>query len=387
MSNKRAKVSEEGTPLEYMPGFGNHHSTESLPGALPKGCNNPQKCPYNLYAECLSGTAFTCPRTTNQRSWLYRTRPMCTHKPFDDSEQGLVRAKFQDEHVTPNQMRWLPMAPAEDGTDFVQGMRTMAGAGDPSTRSGLGIHMYTANTSMVDKCMYNSDGDFLIVPQNGTLHVTTELGKMDVAPREICVIQRGIRFSVAVDEPSTGYILEIFDGHFKLPDLGPIGSNGLANVRDFETPVAWYEDRECEMVMVNKFAGKMFQTTTDLSVFNVVAWHGNYAPYKYNLELFCCINSVTFDHPDPSIFTVLTAATNEPGVALADFVIFPTRWMVQENTFRPPWFHRNCMSEFMGMVRQDARNGKRHGHDAYPNLLWHCADTQKRPRCIPLPVF
>lgn len=351
-----------------MPGFGNEHSTEALPGALPERGNNPQRCPYDLYAEQLSGTAFTMPRHSNERSWLYRTRPSVVHAPFvaaEAADAAGVQGTFGagSARTNPNQMRWLPMPmPEADAAavDFVQGLVTIGGSGDPAQLHGLAVHMYAANASMGDKALQNADGDFLIVPQEGALTVTTELGRMHVAPREICVIQRGIRFSVALDGPSRGYVLEIFKGHFVLPDLGPIGANGLANPRDFLTPKAWYEDRDDPFVIVNKFGGAMFQADMPFSPFNVVAWHGNYAPYKYDLDQFVCMNSVTHDHPDPSIYTVLTCQTDTPGLALADFVIFPTRWMVQEDTFRPPWYHRNVMTEFMGMVwgAYDAKEAK-----------------------------
>lgn len=243
--------------------------------------------------------------------------------------------------------------------DWVDGLRTMAGNGDPTAKSGLVIHMYNCNRSMVDTAMYNSDGDFLIVPQVGTLHIQTEMGFLEVAPKEIVVIQRGIRFRVAVDGPSRGYVLELYNGHFQLPDLGPIGSNGLANPRDFLFPVAAYEDRDVDYVVINKYGGHMFSSVMHHSPFNVVAWHGNYCPYKYDLSRFNTMNSVSYDHPDPSIYTVLTCPTDTPGVALCDFVIFPPRWMVMDKSFRPPYYHRNVMTEFMGMVwgKYDAKVG------------------------------
>lgn len=253
----------------------------------------------------------------------------------------------------------MPIPGGKDGADWLEGLHTMAGSGDPCAKSGIAIHMYACNKSMVDTALYNSDGDFLIVPQEGVLHIQTEFGFLDVAPREIVVIQRGITFRVAVDGPSRGYVCEVYGGHFQLPDLGPIGANGLANARDFLYPVAAYEDRDVEYVLVNKFGGRFFSALMKHSPFNVVAWHGNYAPYKYNLEHFNTMNSVSFDHPDPSIYTVLTCPTDTPGVALCDFVIFPPRWMVMDHSFRPPYYHRNLMSEFMGMIwgKYDAKVG------------------------------
>jgi homogentisate 1,2-dioxygenase len=330
--------------------------------------NNPQKCPYGLYAEQLSGTAFTAPRDKNQRTWLYRIRPSVLHTKFEPVD-GLERlcSDWSDQTVDPNQLRWKPepplAAPGGDvpSVDFVRGLATMAGAGDPTLKEGLAIHMYNCNASMVDVCLNNSDGDFLIVPETGALTITTEMGVLVVAPCEVCVVPRGVRFAVAVAGPANrGYVLELYKGHLELPNLGPIGANGLANARDFLHPKAAFEDRACAaFTVLNKFGGRLFAATMDHSPFDVVAWHGNYAPYKYDLRRFCCMNSVTFDHPDPSIYTVLTAPSSEPGTATADFVIFPPRWLVAEGTFRPPWYHRNCMSEFMGMVygSYDAKAG------------------------------
>ncbi|GAM20578.1 hypothetical protein SAMD00019534_037530 [Acytostelium subglobosum LB1] len=335
---------------QYQSGFGNTFESEAIKGSLPYGQNTPQNCPYGLYAEQLSGNAFTVPRATQQRSWLYRIRPSVVHTPLVPFTQPTLMTSNYDT-INPNQLRWKPFPIAEKEHDFIDGMITIAGAGHPSVRHGIAVHIYTATKSMGDKSFYNSDGDFLIVPQQGTLDIQTEFGFLEVHSGEICVIQRGIVFSVNVSGPSRGYILEIFGSHFRLPDLGPIGANGLANPRDFLSPVAAFEERECNHVKINKFGGKLFTSTQTNSPYNVVAWHGNYCPYKYDLNLFCAVNSVTFDHMDPSIFTVLTAPTNEPGVAAADFVIFPPRWMVQENTFRPPYYHRNCMSEFMGLIR------------------------------------
>ncbi|KAJ2758924.1 hypothetical protein IWQ57_006690, partial [Coemansia nantahalensis] len=254
--------------------------------------------------------------------------------------------------TTPTQIRWLPFTiPASADVDFVDGMHTLAGAGDTALKSGLAVHVYAATASMERRAFCSSDGDMLIVPQQGRLDIATEFGPIMAAPNEIVVIQRGIRFSVALpDGPSRGYVLEVFDGHFELPDLGPIGANGLANPRDFQTPAARYEHTSDEWEIVNKYQGELFSARQDHSPFDVVAWHGNYAPYKYDLARFAVVNSVSFDHMDPSIFTVLTCKSAHPGTAVADFVIFPPRFEVQQNTFRPPYFHRNCMSEFMGLI-------------------------------------
>eukprot|EP01083_Nonionella_stella_P154854 499480_1 len=377
--------SEWPTSLSYQSGFGGHFSSEALKGALPARGNNPQKCPYGLYAEQLNGTSFTTPRVQNQRSWLYRILPSVKHTPFKPIDAPRLCADFTSAAPNPNQMRWDPLPlpacppgvdPQEAGAgppvDFVDGLVTWMGAGSAETKTGLAIHLYSASLSMVDRAFYSADGDFLIVPQHGTLQIRTEFGLMEVPPGEIAVIQRGVKYSVALTEPSRGYVLEIFQGHFVIPDLGPIGANGLANPRDFETPVASFEDRSnCKFRLTQKFLGDLFETELDHSPFDVVAWHGNYAPYKYNLEKYCTINSVSFDHIDPSIFTVLTAQSSEPGVAVADFVIFPPRWMVAEDTFRPPYYHRNIMSEYMGSISgsYDAKAGFRPGAGSLHNVM------------------
>uniref|UniRef100_A0A8C4QSA4 Homogentisate 1,2-dioxygenase n=1 Tax=Eptatretus burgeri TaxID=7764 RepID=A0A8C4QSA4_EPTBU len=343
--------------LKYLSGFGNEFSSEDpqYPGSLPQGQNNPQICPYGLYAEQLSGTAFTCPRSINQRSWLYRILPSVCHKPFQPINSGNLVGSWNEVHPNPNQLRWkpFPIPPIQNGpVDFIQGLATVCGAGDATVRNGCAIHTYCCNSSMDSRGFYNADGDFLIVPQQGELMITTEFGKMAVAPLEICVIQQGMRFSVSVTGESMGFILEVYGVHFALPDLGPIGANGLANPRDFLTPVACFEESPSNstFTVLAKFHGRLFSAKQSTSPFNVVAWHGNYVPYKYPLQRFQVMNSVSFDHPDPSIFTVLSAKSAFPGTSIADFVIFPPRWAVAEHTFRPPYFHRNCMSEFMGLL-------------------------------------
>jgi homogentisate 1,2-dioxygenase len=343
---------------KYIPGFGGEHQSEALKDALPKVQSTPQVCPYGLYAEQLSGTSFTTPRSGNQRTWLYRIRPAVVHSAFKRYEgpmKGKIVASFGDQKAVPNQFRWkpFPLPDAKDKVDFVHGLHTLGGAGASELKTGFAIHIYSINTSMVDAAYCNSDGDFLFVPQQGELVIRTEMGFLELHPGEIGIIQRGIRFSVALrkEEASRGYICEVFDSHFRLPDLGPIGANGLAQPRDFEHPVAAFEDRKCDFTLYQKFAGDIFVAKYQNSPFDVVAWHGNYVPYRYDLGKFCVINSVSFDHLDPSIFTVLTAPTALPGVAACDFVIFPPRWAVQKSTFRPPYYHRNCMSEFMGNIR------------------------------------
>ncbi|CAD5210477.1 unnamed protein product [Bursaphelenchus xylophilus] len=346
---------DEFQQLKYLTGFGNEFQTYDprKPNAVPLGQNSPQTCPYGLYAEQLSGTAFTVARGGNKRSWLYRIRPSVIHKPFKsiDISPDVVN-DFSRFHPDPNQYRWKPLPLTDQKKDFVESLVTFCGAGEPCGRNGIAVHMYSCNSSMGNRCFYNSDGDFLIVPQEGELRIKTEFGRLLVKPLEICVIPQGIRFSVDVAKSSRGYILEVFGTHFQLPDLGPIGANGLANPRDFEIPTAWYEDVDgVDYEVINKFQGAFFTASQDHSPFDVVGWHGNYTPYKYDLTKFMVINTVSFDHCDPSIFTVLTAPSTRPGVAIADFVIFPPRWGVADHTFRPPYYHRNCMSEYMGLIK------------------------------------
>ncbi len=338
--------------LAYQSGFLNHFATEAVAGALPEGQNAPQRSALGLYTEQFSGTPFTAPRAVNRRTWTYRIRPSVTHQPFTEAPQRLVRSGPFDEAPTPpNQLRWNPLPIPAEPTDFVEGLVTMGGNGDPAMQTGIGIHIYAANRPMQGRYFYCADGELLVVPQSGNLRIHTELGVMSAAPGEIAVLPRGLKFRVDLpDGAARGYICENYGQHFRLPELGPIGANGLANPRDFLTPVAAFEDQDGDFRIVAKFLGRMWEARIDHSPLDVVAWHGNYAPYKYDLARFNCINTVSFDHPDPSIFTVLTAPTAVPGTANVDFAIFPPRWMVAEHTFRPPWFHRNLMNEFMGLV-------------------------------------
>jgi homogentisate 1,2-dioxygenase len=338
--------------IHYQTGFGNEFATEAIAGALPAGQNSPQKAPFGLYAEQLSGSPFTAPRALNRRSWLYRIRPSVLHKPFKQIDHGLIRtAPFSAESLTPNQLRWDPLPLPSKATDFVAGLITMGGNGDAGASTGAAIHIYAANAPMRDRFFYNADGEMLIVPERGRLLIRTELGILEVSPGEICVLQRGVKFQVDLpDGEARGYICENYGAQFKLPELGLIGANGLANSRDFQIPVAAYEDREADLRVIAKFQGHLWEAIIGHSPLDVVAWHGNYAPYKYDLAQFNTINTVSYDHPDPSIFTVLTSTSDTPGTANVDFVIFPPRWMVAQNTFRPPFFHRNIMSEFMGLI-------------------------------------
>jgi homogentisate 1,2-dioxygenase len=416
-------TTHESSSFEYQTGFDNTFESEAVIGALPKGRNNPRIVPHGLYAEQLSGTAFTCTRSGNRRSWLYRQQPSVVHNSqrFVDSQLFFGGEDPTLGILDPNPLRWKPFTDDDDDDDcvgeeekegnndkleentttttttttttannnnskeknFVTGMHLLGSSGDPSTKHGLAIYVYLFQSSMDDCHLYNSDGDLLLVPQQGSLTIYTELGRLTVAVGEIGVIPRGIIFSVhtmSTSPPETsttpsettkttttnrGYVLEIYKGHFTIPELGPIGSNGLANARDFCYPVAWYENHHpptTTRTLYNKFGSRLWTKSIASTPYNVVAWHGNYLPFKYNLHDFCAVNSVSYDHLDPSIYTVLTCAGgDEPvGTALCDFVIFPPRWMsTDSNTFRPPWFHRNTMTEFMGLIygAYDAKAG------------------------------
>jgi homogentisate 1,2-dioxygenase len=336
--------------FKYQSGFGNEFATEAVKGALPVGRNSPQRAPLGLYAEQFSGTSFTTPRLLNKRTWTYRIQPSVLHRPFQQIESGRLVSRFDEIVTTPNQLRWNPMPLPEAETDFIDGIVTMAACGDPFSQTGLGVHIFACNKNMTDRFFYNADGEMLVVAEKNRVRFLTELGIIEIDSGEIAVLPRGLKFRVELpDGDARGYICENYAAHFRLPDLGPIGANGLANPRDFETPVARFEDKDGEFQLTAKFGGNLWTTEIKSSPLNVVAWHGNYAPYKYDLRRFNTIGSISFDHPDPSIFTVLTAPSPEIGVANCDFVIFPDRWLVQEDTFRPPWFHRNYMSEFMGL--------------------------------------
>lgn len=343
---------DSSSSRNYQSGFGNEFATEALAGSLPIGQNSPQQVAHGLYAEQLSGSAFTAPRAENRRSWLYRIRPGSLHQPFVQVASGLLQSGPFDAHATsPNQLRWDPFPLPSTPTDFIAGLMTIAGNGSPDSQSGIAIHVYAANRAMQDRYFYNADGEMLIVPQQGGLTLRTEMGILDVAPGDIAVLPRGVRFTVELpDGVARGYVCENYGALLRLPELGPIGANGLANARDFLAPVAAFEDREGAFTLLAKFGGKLWSAGITHSPLDVVAWHGNYTPYKYNLAHFNAMNSVSFDHADPSIFTVLTSPSGSAGTANVDFVIFPPRWMVAEHTFRPPWFHRNLMSEYMGLI-------------------------------------
>jgi homogentisate 1,2-dioxygenase len=347
------QVTHSTVTLGYQTGFGNGFETEALPGALPAGQNSPQRCAYGLYAEQISGSPFTAPRAANQRSWLYRIRPTVANwGDFQPLDVPLWRtAPGADPALPPSPLRWDPIPLPEQPLTFIQGVRTITTAGDAGSGTGMAAHVYLANRSTADEYLYNADAEMLFVPQQGSLRLRTECGTIDIVPAEVAVIPRGIKFLVELTAgPVRGYLLENYGAPLRLPERGPIGANCLANPRDFLTPVAAYEDRDAPCKLVVKWGGAFWQADIAHSPLDVVAWHGNYAPYKYDLRRFSPVGPVLFDHADPSIFTVLTSASETPGTANVDFVIFPDRWTVAENTFRPPWYHMNIMSEFMGLI-------------------------------------
>lgn len=349
-----AALTPVGTTPGYMPGFGNDFETEALPGALPQGMNSPQKCAYGLYGEQLTGTAFTAPSHQNERTWCYRIRPSVKHShrynkidlPYFKSAPNV-----DPDVVSLGQYRWDPVPHSDQKLNWLTGMRTMTTAGDVNTQVGMATHIYLVTESMVDEYFYSADSEMLIVPQEGRLRFCTELGIIDLEPKEIAIIPRGLLYRVElIDGPARGFVCENYGQKFELPGRGPIGANCMANRRDFKTPVAWYEDREVRSKVTIKWCGQFHETMINQSPLDVVAWHGNYAPVKYDLRTYCPVGAILFDHPDPSIFTVLTAPSGQPGTANIDFVLFRERWMVAEDTFRPPWYHKNIMSEMMGNI-------------------------------------
>ena len=337
-----------------MPGFGNDFETESLEGALPEGQNSPQRCNYGLYGEQLSGTTFTAPQAQNERTWCYRIRPSVKHANRYEKIQNpywISAPNIDQDIVSLGQYRWDPVPHSDLSLNWINGMRTMTTAGDVNTQVGMAAHIYLVNTSMVDDYFYSADSELLVVPQEGSLRFHTELGIIDLEPKEIGILPRGLLYRVEVTNgPCRGFVCENYGQKFEMPNRGPIGANCLANRRDFKTPVAAFEDRETPSTVTIKWCGQFHKTKIEHSPLDVVAWHGNYAPCKYNLKNFCPVGSILFDHPDPSIYTVLSAPSGILGTANIDFVLFRERWQVAENTFRPPWYHKNVMSELMGNI-------------------------------------
>ncbi|KAA1467122.1 homogentisate 1,2-dioxygenase [Dentipellis sp. KUC8613] len=348
----------EKDPYDYQPGFGNRFASEAIPGTLPSAQNHPQKNKYDLYAEGMTGTSFVAPRAESKTAWLYRLRPSVAHQGFTplpdnpDIEHNFSTLNPRV-HVSPTQLAWHPfdLPPASTPVDFVGGLKTLCGSGDPTLREGVAYHVYAANASMENSAFCNNDGHMLILPQQGRLDIQTEFGRLMVRPGELVVIQRGMRFKVVLpDGPSRGYISELFGSSYELPELGPLGTHGLANARDFESPVASFDVDQSGWEITYKVAGRLFLCKQEHTPFDVVAWHGNYLPYKYALEKFTNVGSISKDHIDPSIFCVLTAKSKTPHHALTELLIFSPRWDVASGTFRPPYYHRNAATEFMGLI-------------------------------------
>jgi homogentisate 1,2-dioxygenase len=381
--------------LAYQPGFGNQFASEAVPGTLPVGRNSPQRPAHGLYAELLSGSAFTAPRSENRRSWLYRRQPAVVTGGYQPLDQPLwTTGAAGGVAVPPDPLRWHPFAAPATPHDFIDGLRTVCANGDADAQSGMAALVYSCTQAMARRALVNADGEMLLVPQQGRLRLTTEFGLLDVAPGEIALLPRGVAFSVApLDGEARGYVAENYGAPFRLPELGPIGSNGLANPRDFLAPVAAYQHGDAASgpwQLVRKFGGRLWATTQAGTPYNVVAWHGNLAPLKYDTAHFMVIGSISFDHPDPSIFTVLTSPSDTPGTANCDFVIFPPRWLVAEDTFRPPWYHRNLMAEFMGLVhgQYDAKpEGFRPGGASLHNaMVPHGPDAEAFARASAAPM-
>lgn len=378
--------------LRYQSGFGNEFASEAVEGSLPIGRNSPQRVARGLYAELLSGTAFTAPRAANRRTWLYRRQPSVVTDAFTPLAQPWLKTGAKDGvAVAPDPLRWHPVAvPGDASLDFVEGLRTVVVNGDVEAQTGMAAHLVLANRSMTRRAFVNADGEMLIVAQQGRMTITTELGVLEIAPGEVALLPRGMAFKVAVDGPTRAYVCENYGAPFRLPELGPIGSNGLANARDFLAPVAAFESEPGDYEVVKKYGGALWSARQAHTPFNVVAWHGNLVPLKYDTAHFNTIGSISFDHPDPSIFTVLTSPTDTPGTANCDFVIFPPRWLVAEDTFRPPWYHRNVMSEFMGLVhgQYDAKpeGFKPGGMSLHNCMVPHGPDTEAFAKASEAPL-
>jgi homogentisate 1,2-dioxygenase len=379
-------------PRAYLPGFGNQFVSEAVAGTLPQGRNSPQQAPHGLYAELISGSAFTAPRAENRRTWVYRRQPSVVTGAYAPCSQPHWKSgAAEGEPVPPDPLRWHPVAIPPEPLDLIDGLRTIVLNGDPDAQTGMAAHLALMNQSMDGRALVNADGEMLFVPQQGALTFVTELGVLDVKPGEIALIPRGLAFSVAVDGPSRAYVCENYGAPLRLPELGPIGSNGLANPRDFLAPVAAFDARQDRpFEIIRKSGGRLWRTVQPRTPFDVVAWHGNLVPVKYDTANFMTLGSISFDHPDPSIFTVLTSPSDIPGTANCDFVIFPPRWLVAEDTFRPPWYHRNVMSEFMGLVlgHYDAKpeGFKPGGMSLHNSMVPHGPDTEAfdKARTAPL---
>jgi len=347
-------------------GFGNEHESESQAGVLPTRGNSPQRPAGGLVTEQLSGTAFTAPRATNRRTWLYRRRPSVQHV-------RQLQPTTYPQFVTapdPNpawlaQSRWNPDEPTAAAADtWLAGITTVVTNGNAHLHVGGAIHTYGFGASTeLAPVFVNTDAEMLFVPQLGRVELQTELGPLAVEPGHIGVVPRGIKVRVSTAAKlASGWLHENYGQAFTLPDPGITGPNTSALARDFVYPSAQPED-DAPTAIIVKTGGRFLATSIDRTPLDVVAWRGNYAPYRYDLRQFSPLGAVLFDHPDPSLGTVLTSPSDLVGTANVDLVVFRERWVVAEDTFRPPWFHSNTMSEFMGLIdgSYDAKPGQAPG--------------------------
>ncbi|GAW13093.1 hypothetical protein ANO14919_024710 [Xylariales sp. No.14919] len=360
-------------PYTYLNGFRSYHQTEAVPGANPIAINSPQRPPFGLRTERISNSSFVTPtREGNLQTWLYRVTTSLQAGEFTLLDETSESANPPvPTRLTPNSCLW-PKIPVEDGANWTQ-QKLLGRNGDPQKKSGSAFWVFSITEDMPAQVTFSSlDGEALIVPQSGALDIQTELGKLLVRQNEIAVIPRGVRYRVALRDgrPARGYVFELFEGHFQLPVLGTIGSTGLANVRDFQIPVACFDGEIVgdgaggqvvkaasggDWTVVSRLNGQLWACAQDHTPFDVVAWHGTCYPYKYDLARFCVLGNTLFDHHDPSLFTVLTAPAygKAPGTAVLDFGIAPPRWQVAEGSLWIPYYHRNVMQEFYFPVVRD----------------------------------
>ncbi len=372
--------------FSYLHGLGNHHESEALPGALPGRQHSPQQVPYHLYAEQINGNSFTTPRFSNLKAWQYRLRPSVLHSGNQPNKMrsDLLQGKFTQ--TPPAQMRWAPISYKTGHYNIFEGSVKYLYNGTVG-QDGCAIYLYTATASMKDQFFINHDAEMLFIPQEGELIFKTEFGRLNIKPGDIAVLPRGVCFQVELlNDKARGYWVENYGQVFTLLSRGVIGANGTTEELDFRIPVAWYEERSGDFTMLRKFNGHVWEHAISHSPLDVVAWCGTYYPYQYDLSLFKPMFTASIDHPDPSIFVVLSSPSLAPGTSNLDFIIFPERWMVADHTFRPPYYHRNAMSEFMGNIR-GAYDAKEHGFlpggaSLHNCMLGHGPDTEAYDHAI-----
>lgn len=394
-TQRRMSVEKAAEGASYLTGFGNEHLSEALAGALPIGRNSPQKLPYGLYAEQVNGSPFTAPRAENQRSWVYRIYPTAAAQgPWSRMPNLHLDEPETPQESSPERYRWRPWTSTAADVDFVDSLFRMCQSGGSRELRGMSLYAYWANRSMERRLFSSIDGELLILPQSGSLRVRTEMGVLFAEPGEMVLLPRGMRFSVdPLDETCRGFVCENMGMPFRLPERGLIGANGLANERDFLIPVAAFEVDDSKFESIAKFGGRTWRSSLKRTPFDVVAWHGTYAPCKYDLRRFNAIHSVSYDHTDPSVFTALTSPSGVAGVANVDFAVLPPRWLVANDTFRPPYYHRNIMSEIVISLRgspesrgKDYKIGSSHIHNSMaphgpdPDILQKASNTSLEPR-------